>query len=288
MANTYRNLTTRINGSRNEARPVALVSGPSSISGRALSRPPGESLVWQTPAVLRNPFGESSHGANTATLRSLITELARVRDNERQKIGDELHDRVGQTLALVMMKLGALENAVTSEQAAVTREIRELISEVVDETRSLVGDLHPVVAQHLRFEDALDALIEQIHARYGLPCTVELLSLPHALEQDVQEVFFQAVRELLINVAKHAGATRAHVVVQFKKRSLLAQIVDDGKGFPPVRLSVPSPKPSGFGLLSIRERLANQGGHLRIDSAPGKGTRATITVPLKSAQVNAS
>lgn len=92
-------------------------------------------------------------------------------------------------------------------------------------------------------------------------------------------ILFQAARELLVNVAKHARAKQARVIPKGDAGSVTIQVTDDGSGLDPSLLSLTQSTVTGFGLFSIRERLALLGGELRIDSAPERGTRATITIP---------
>jgi signal transduction histidine kinase len=126
----------------------------------------------------------------------------------------------------------------------------------------------------------LEWLVDRINATYGLDCVAEIISMPKSLARDVAETLFQAVRELLINVAKHAGAKQARVIVREMERSIVIRVVDDGQGFERRRISVLNPKLGGFGLLSMREHLALLGGNMHIDSAPGQGTQITITMPV--------
>jgi signal transduction histidine kinase len=108
-----------------------------------------------------------------------------------------------------------------------------------------------------------------------------ITSVPEGLKQDVQETLFQALRDFLVNVAKHAQAASPRFC-RCEEDRLLAQVVDDGRGFDPGRLTLRDPKTGGFGLFNIRERLAILNGSLQIDSAPGKGTKVAITLPLNA------
>jgi signal transduction histidine kinase len=178
------------------------------------------------------------------------------------------------------MKLGALKGSVSAKKMPLVMEIQNLIKQAIDETRSLACELYPQALHDLGLAAAVEWLVEKTGMRFGLACTCEVASAPPELSQAIEATIFQAIRELLINAAKHAQARKARVKVREHDRWLLVEIVDDGHGFDPVRVPALDPRRGGFGLISIRERLSSLGGRLSIDSAPGEGSRITLTVPL--------
>jgi two-component system, NarL family, sensor histidine kinase UhpB len=214
-------------------------------------------------------------------VRSLAAELGRVRDKERQKIADDLHDHVGQNLVLAKIKLDALKGVVGAEQVASVSGILDLIADTIKGTRSLIHELHPEWLCETSLEQALSWFAEQTEARYGLRCTTEVGPVPKRLHKDVQEVLFHAVRELLVNVAKHAGASTAKIICGCEKDWIVIRVVDNGRGFERSTILSPSPKTGGFGLMIIRARLALMGGNLYIDSRAGAGTSVMIALPLE-------
>ncbi len=107
------------------------------------------------------------------------------------------------------------------------------------------------------------------------------------LDENVRVFLFQAVRELLINVSKHAGAKKVTVSVFRLNDHVQVSVADDGAGFNMEKMDSLSPNPGGFGLFSIRERLSYIGGRLNIDSTKGKGARIIITAPLAVEQRDA-
>ena len=210
----------------------------------------------------------------------LFAEIGRVREKERQKIAGDLHDQIGQNLILAKMKLDALKSSLGSEYASLIGGIADLISHTIGDTRSLIHELHPEWLSQLSLREAMNWLVEQTQKKYGLCSVAEFTSLPKALKKDVQEVLFQAVRELLVNAAKHAAASELRILCACEKGWLRIHVIDNGVGFDPeLRLS-PNPKTGGFGLMIIRARLGLIGGSLHIDSRSGAGTRATIALPV--------
>lgn len=214
--------------------------------------------------------------------KSLAAELGCVREKERQKIAGDLHDQIGQNLVLAKLKLDILKSSLGSEHAGLVAGIAELISHTIKDTRSLIHELHPEWLSQVSFKEAVSWLAEQTEAKYGLPCAIDFSSVPRPLKKGVQELLFQAVRELLINVAKHADATQVRIVCECEKDWLRLRIVDDGEGFDPTTNLAPNPNSGGFGLMIVRARLGLIGGNLYIDSHAGTGTSVMITLPVSA------
>jgi two-component system, NarL family, sensor histidine kinase UhpB len=211
--------------------------------------------------------------------RSLAVELGRVRERERQKVADDLHDQIGQNLVLAKMKLDALKSSLGNEHSALAAGISDLINRTIKDTRSLMHELRPDWLSELSLKESLSWLAEQIQGKYQLHCEHEFVSVPKPVKKDVLEVIIQAVRELLVNAAKHAGASKVRIICGCEKGRISIRVVDDGKGFDPSMTVSASPKTGGFGLIIIRARLGLIGGSLYIDSHAGVGTSAMVVCP---------
>ncbi len=143
--------------------------------------------------------------------------------------------------------------------------------------RSLATELSPAILQADRLQDVLEWVASAKHAKYGLEIEVEVRDDPHVADPALRVLLYQLVRELVFNVVKHSGATRAHLAAWTDGDYVVVQVGDDGAGFDVE--SVEESRPDGFGLTSVRERLRLIGGRSEIDSAPGRGTRVTLFVP---------
>jgi signal transduction histidine kinase len=222
---------------------------------------------------------EKTLQAHRQALRNLAAEISLTQEKERRQIADDLHDHIGQNLVLAKMKLGELNALPPSQHSAAIEQVRSLLDQSIKDTRSLIRDLSPQVLYELGLEAAIDWLVEQTQAKYGLRCVADIIPLRKPLKEDRRVILFQAVRELLVNVAKHARATQATVTLRGNGDHVEIQVMDDGSGFDESLLTLPHAAGMGFGLFSVRERLTSLGGELRIESAPGRGTRATVILP---------
>jgi PAS domain S-box-containing protein len=213
-------------------------------------------------------------------LRSLASQLSLVEERERHRIATDLHDYVGQPLALCKIKLGALRESVSSALAESVDGIRDLIEQTIQYTRSLTFEISPPILYELGFEAAVEWLGEQIPNRHSIRFEFENDGQPKPIEDEARVLLFQTVRELLVNVVKHAQARNSSVSIRRDGNNIQITVEDDGIGFDISKLGSYL-RTKTFGIFSIRERLNSIGGHLNVESEPGKGTRVTIIAPLK-------
>ena len=213
-------------------------------------------------------------------LRSVASELSLTEEQERRRLATDLHDHVGQILALAQIKLGAIrESASSSHLVEPMDEVRRLIEQTIQYTRSLSFELSPPVLYDLGFEAAVEWLAELIQKQHGIMVKVQTDRSPKSMNDEIRVILFQTMRELLANVAKHANAKNIRVFIAREDATLEVKIEDDGLG---MGISVDAAHgPFGFGFFSIRERLKYLGGRLEVASEPGWGTRVTLQVPLK-------
>ena len=216
------------------------------------------------------------------SLRQLANELNTTQERERKRFAADLHDHIGQSLVLAKLdlgRLGELVNGFDVNARSLIERLEDTIDQAIRQTRSLTQDLSPQVLYALGFDAALEWLAENMQERYDLVCHIEGGKQPILLDGDAAVVAFQVVRELLINVVKHAGVKEAHVYVTQRENIAVIHVEDEGQGFAPEALALPRSHGGGFGLFSIRERLSLFGGTLAIKSRPGKGTSAQVVIP---------
>ena len=224
---------------------------------------------------------EEQVGVYQQKLRSLASELSLAEERERRRIAAELHDRIGQTLAITKIKLGALKASLSSKRYAnELDEIRGFVDQTIRDTRSLTLELSPPILYELGFEAAVEWLTEKIQLQHNITMKFKSDHKPKQLNEDIQVLIFKIVQELLFNLVKHARAKTAGVSVRKKAHALEIVVEDDGVGFDVDESKSQFSQTGGFGLFSIRERLDHFGGRFEIRSNPGLGTRIMISVPL--------
>jgi len=219
----------------------------------------------------------------TAQLRRLASELALTEERERRTIASDLHDHIGQALALIKSRLREIQgNSVFSGMEKSFEEVLTLVDQTIQSTRTLTFEISPPVLYELGLEAGLSWLCRQFQRKNGFPA--EMHSEGHAITvpDDVQITVFRSIQELLLNAAKHAKAALVSVFVKWQSVGVRIEIRDDGVGFDVDRMKGPSDKPAGFGLFSIRERMKGLGGSLEISSSPGCGSSFILTVPISA------
>jgi signal transduction histidine kinase len=220
----------------------------------------------------------------TEQLRRLTSELEAAENRERQQIARDLHDDLSQTLATARIRLTELCTHKRSDIRSVANEVGALIDLANNSTRSLAAQLSPAVLYELGLRAAIEWLAEEIERNYGLEVTVVGDEPLEPLAPETSSFLYRAVRELLINAAKHAQTNAATVKLDRQQRDVLITVSDAGVGYDPAS-AVASPK-RGLGLRNIRERLSLIGGSLRIQSRPGSGTVAVLAAPLDAGAIS--
>jgi PAS domain S-box-containing protein len=215
-------------------------------------------------------------------LRSLASELSLVEERQRRCIATELNDYIGQTLYYCKNKLAVFNEMVSStEFKASALEISDLIDQTIEYTKSLTFQLGTPLLYEEGLESALKWLGYQFQKQLGLIFHFKDDQKPKPLSDETSVLLYQAVRELMINVTRHAKARNVKVSMQRDYKNVQIDVEDDGIGFDASHIDSHTSKSSGFGLFTIHERLKYLGGHFKIDSKTGFGTHATLTVPLK-------
>ena len=215
-------------------------------------------------------------------LRSLASQLTLTEEQERRKLAESLHDCIGQSLFISKIKLEMLQKSgLSSDSAKILDEALKLIEQMINDTRSLTFELSPPILYQLGFEPTLEWLIEQIEKQYGIRTDFEDDKQLKPLDDDMRIILFRAVRELLINVVKHAQAQKVKVSTRRNDGKIQICVEDDGIGFTLSKTGLFDLENKRFGLFSIKERLDQLGGHFKMESTPHHGTRMTIEAPLK-------
>lgn len=215
-------------------------------------------------------------------LRALAMELTTAEERERRRMAVMLHDQLQQQLVGVRYNVQFLQSLGKGRVfRQIVNRIDGTLKDCLDRSRLLTAELSPRVLFELGLGPAIKWLAGQYQEKQSLKITVHTMPTL-GIPEDIAITLFQAVRELLFNVVKHANAKTASVRLTRTRTGEFRVIVsDDGDGFDPARLRVSKTRINGFGLFSLRERLASMGGELNIDSAPSHGARITVSLPMQ-------
>ena len=219
-----------------------------------------------------------------ARLRTMAQTLTLTEQRERKRMASELHDYLAQLLVLGKMKLSNLHahiQHIGGPAATLLQEIDQTFSKALDYTRTLMAELSPPVLHELGLPTALQWLADQMK-KDRLTVEVRLGTSHLPLPEQQAILLFHSVRELLINAAKHAGTNQATLTLDVTDHLLKIAVQDKGKGFNTDSLE-PTQPGHQFGLFSVKERMEELGGWLRVESAPGQGTTVTLGLPFTSA-----
>jgi len=217
-------------------------------------------------------------------LRNLAAYTQSVREEERIKIAREIHDELGQALTGLKMNLSWLDKKLSEAGDVVPRSLLEEItsmSKLVDTTiqtvREISTELRPGVLDDLGLTAAIEWQLQEFQTRTGIRCNFTSSPENITLDQDRSTAIFRIFQETLINVARHANATRVDISLKEEADNLILEVRDNGKGITESGIS----NSKSLGLLGMRERALFLGGEVKISGTPGKGTTITVRIPPK-------
>jgi signal transduction histidine kinase len=230
----------------------------------------------------RHQLHEAEEKANAyhARLRELASQLTLTEERQRRQLAHDLHDGVGGALALAKLKLDTLADPRTSPDPTALAEVSGLLQQTIEDCHSLTFQLSPPVLYECGLVAAIEWLADRFRRRFALDVSVRAEHGRVPLDEDRRVMLYRAVNELLTNVVKHAGTRSARVTVEQRAEDLAIRVEDEGKGFRCEERDVRDSGCGGFGLFSVRERLAHLGIRCEISTAPGCGTRVSLTTPL--------
>jgi signal transduction histidine kinase len=207
--------------------------------------------------------------------------LAVFEERQRRAIAEDLHDHLGQALALLRMKIVETQgNAVFCGLDDSLDEMKKLLDQIIGYTRNLTFEISSPVLSELGFGAALEWLGERYSSKDGPVIEVTSVGDAGNAPWEVASVAFRCASELITNAVRHSGASRIVLKADFSNGMIRLGVFDDGCGFDPVSRLRELEKESKFGLLSIIERARSLGGDLKIDSRPDVGTDVTLWIPL--------
>lgn len=216
-------------------------------------------------------------------LRRLSSMILTAQEEERRKISRELHDELGQSLAVMKFQVRAVEKQLREDQGALKAECEntlQYMNTVIENVRRLSRDLCPPLLQDMGLTRALRWLADNLKKSYGIRLVLDAADVDHLFPKNAQTNIYRIVQEALTNIMKHSGAANARVVIRRGRGSVAVFIEDDGKGFRKDDVAAHDPEAKGLGLVSMEERVGMLGGSLSIWSEQGRGTRVSFSIPV--------
>jgi two-component system sensor histidine kinase NreB len=218
-------------------------------------------------------------------VRRLEAQARHAEEEERRRIGRELHDEAGQSLLLLRLQLEMIERQAPETLRPALREARGSVERTVVELRRIVAALSPAVLERLGLPSGLRHLVARFRKLHPGRVRLRISGSAEPLPRESQDVVYRVAQECLQNVAKHSQATGVNLSLHVADKSIRLSVSDNGAGF---RAETARARPTSFGLAGMRERAALLGGTLAIRSAPGKGTAVILELPRTAAQVAAN
>jgi signal transduction histidine kinase len=241
----------------------------------------------KTEESLRKAYQEQKD--REITLRQLSGRLLRIQEEERRHMARELHDSVGQHLAVLKMALDSMQTKLKADPEQTARILAECINTAKDsikEVRTVSYLLYPPMLEELGLKSAIPMYLEGFGQRSGIRTTLEITPALGRLPVEVEVAIFRVLQESLANLHRHSGSTTADVRLDVNDGIVTLQVKDEGKGMPPGKLEdFHSGRPGmlGVGIRGMNERMRQFGGKLEVAST-AQGTIITATVPCTEAQ----
>lgn len=213
-------------------------------------------------------------------LKSYARQIVTAEEKARRATAVDLHDGIGQSLAGMAMTLDVARQHASADVKLLVEEVRARLFEVQERTRSMISDLSPPGLYDLGLKAALQWLAVYVRSQDQLRVELDVELREEVVPLETRVLVFKLVRELLRNVVKHAGVSAARLKVRGDAQRLHVHVGDEGRGFE-WQLDMFGTRNGGFGLWSIADRVSEVGGELAVDTAPGRGARFDLVIPLQ-------
>jgi signal transduction histidine kinase/CheY-like chemotaxis protein len=253
----------------------------------AMQRLETEIKLLDLNQTLMEQVGERTQLAENRTrqLQALAVDLIEAEEKERQRIALILHDDLQQLLASANMQLNAACEIIPTDMQGISK-VQRLLSDSIKKARTLSHELCPPILTHAGVVAAIKWLINTMDDQFGLNIKLNADDdIDFFDNKPLKLLIFRAIQELLFNIVKHSEDSNARIDLRKNNNKVIICVSDRGKGFDPVVLSQTEQQP-GLGLASLRERVNHMGGTFLIESAPGKGCRFTLSLPLTATAVD--
>jgi signal transduction histidine kinase len=216
-------------------------------------------------------------------VRRLEAQARSAEEEERRRIGRELHDETGQSLLLLRLQLEMMEKETSGPLASRLKEAREGVERSVVELRRLIAALSPTALERLGVTAAIRHLVGRFRKSHPASVRLRIQGVAASIPRQIQDVIYRAVQECLQNISRHSQATAVNLSLTAADQVIRLRVADNGNGF---RHGAAALKPASFGLEGLRARAALAGGRVKVEAAPGKGTMVLLEIPRNAAMVD--
>jgi two-component system sensor histidine kinase DegS len=244
-----------------------------------------EQLVSQVGVVLEYLGTQMSEAfsqiESLQNAHALGAQVIRSQEEERRRVARDIHDGPAQAIANIVFRAEVCERLIDSDPARAKAELkalREHIRNTLAEIRKIIFDLRPMALDDLGLAPTIRGVLDVFREQYGLVAEIAVIGKERRLEPHIEIGVFRVVQEALNNIIKHAQASSIRVRIEFAAAGVTVLVEDDGKGFEMTEAELPS---GHYGIMGMRERMQLLNGKLTIKSAPRRGTRVTVSVPLE-------
>jgi len=219
-----------------------------------------------------------------AEVRLLSRQLIRAEEKSRKTLARDLHDEFGQVLTALQFGVETICNSLKADQKPLVAHcgrLSAMIAQLGNHVRDVTAELRPTMLDSIGLVPALRWHAKQFETMHaGIKIVVRAEDAAERLPPEVEIALYRVCQESLNNVAKHARARKVRIDLRRAPNLLTLSVQDDGVGFAEERCRDSLASPSGFGLLGMRERIADLDGHFEVVSRPGKGTDVRVRLPL--------
>lgn len=237
--------------------------------------------VW-LDAIIRQSQERKALAEALQATRDELAESERLAGTlaERQRLAHEIHDTLAQGFISIIMNLETAEQALPDKNSEVGQQIqqaKEAARHNLQQARRVVADLRPESLENHSLPAAIERTVQRWSQQRSIPATMQTTGTPLPLHPDLDVTLLRATQEALANIHKHAQAQTVTVTLSYMGDSVLLDVQDDGVGLNGAK---PSPFGGGFGLQVMRERAAQFGGELLLESDPDGGTTLVVSIPI--------
>jgi len=217
-------------------------------------------------------------------LRHLSSQLLTAQEKERSRISRELHDELGGALAVLKLRCSLIEKSLQKDETGVREECKQnvqYIDQIIENVGRLSRDLSPSILEDLGLSAALRRLIDNLVKNYNTKVASDIVDVDHLFQKDAQIMIYRIFQEALTNIGKYAQARNVSMKVKKDEDRISFFVEDDGKGFDVKHAAMEEGSERGLGLATMDERARMLGGSFDLWSEEGKGTRITLSIPIK-------